>query len=75
MKTIISKRVILGAQFFVCMFLISRDKLSKHVENLSERIKRMNEQYKNKRTVFVGISFHISKNIQFGLVVFLKLLN
>ena len=72
MQTIISKRVILGAQFFVYMFLISRDMLSKPVEILSERIKRMNEQYKNKRTVFVGGSFQIS---QFSLVVFLKLLN
>ena len=75
MQTIISKRVILGAQFFVCIFLNSRDKLSKHVEILSERIKRMNEQYKNKMTVFVGVSFQISQNTQFGLVVFLKLLN
>ena len=75
MQTIISKRVILGAQFFVCIFLNSRDKLSKHVEILSERIKRMNDQYKNKMTVFVGVSFQISQNTQFGLVVFLKLLN
>ena len=53
MQTIVSKRKILGAQFFVCMILISRDKLSKHVENFSERTKRMKEQYKIKRTVFV----------------------
>ena len=46
--------------------------MSKHVEVSSERTKRMNKQYKNKRTVFVGGSFQISQNTQFGLVVFLE---
>ena len=61
MQTITSKRVILGAQFFVCMFLISRDKLSKHVDVLSERIKRMNEQYKKKGPPLLGVPFIFQK--------------
>ena len=42
------------------------------VKILSERTKRMNEQYKNKMTVFIGGSAQNLQNTQFGPAVFLK---
>ena len=64
----------IGAQFCVCIFQDSRDKVFKHVENLSERSKEMKEQKKNKGSVLVAESAYNAQSAQFGLAMkFLKI--